>query len=526
MKKFLSLSATVLFVALSATGCSNKEETRRTLTIYNWQDYIFEGDDETDSTIDQFIEYYYEKTGERINVEYYTFETNENMLNVLKTGKSQYDLVCPSDYVIQKMIMEDMVEPFTKPIENFEKYGSPYIKDEIFKKSKVTLENGDEVYWSDYSIPYFWGTMGFMYDPSALPEDYNVATWDVLWDKDLKGYSTLKDSVRDTYCAGVLHTYTDLTNPKVGYSLNELEERYNLGIISASDYTQAIQTIMNDTSEETLALVEKDLKNAKANVYGFEVDSGKSDIVTGKIAINFCWSGDAVYAMDCAEEESDVYLDYVVPEEGSNVWFDGWVMPKGAQVDLAEEFLNFICLPEISAINMDEVGYTSSTAGQDIFDMIKEWYGSESVYDEDGEKILSQSEINQMLNDEELYEFDLSYFFGDTIENDGNEDGLNDGIIYADEINRQFSAQYPTYETIIRCAVMEDFGDRNEAVLEMWVRVKGNDVPVWAYVFILILVVIAVIYGVIYHTNKKARNSRIKEKKELLKATQKSSKKI
>lgn len=524
MKKMICLSATIFFVALSAAGCSNPKANIRTLTIYNWQDYIFEGDEEIDSTIDQFIDYYFEKTGEKINVEYYTFETNENMLNVLKTGKSQYDLVCPSDYVIQKMIMEDMVEPFSKPIENFERYGSPYIKDEIFKKSKVVLKNGEEVFWSDYSIPYFWGTMGFMYDPEVLPEEINVASWDILWDENLKGLSTLKDSVRDTYCAGVLHTYTHTVHPEVGFSLIELEERYNQGLITSNEYTQAIQKIMNDTSEQTLALVEKDLKTAKNNVYGFEVDSGKSDIVTGKIAINFCWSGDAVYAMDCAEEESDVYLNYVVPEEGSNVWFDGWVMPKGAQVDLAEEFLNFLCLPEISAINMNEVGYTSSTAGQEIFDMIIDWYGSETVYGENGEILISSTEINQLLENEELYAFDLTYFFGDTIENDGNFDTINDGIIYSDEINRQFSAQYPTYDTIIRCAVMEDFGDQNEAVLEMWVRVKGNDVPLWSYIFVLVLLILITIYFVTSQVNKKERNKRLKEKKEAQKLKQKNSK--
>ena len=346
---FLALS--LLFMTL-APSCSTPDEVR-TLTIYNWQDYIFEGDDETASTIDQFKEYYQNKYNEEINVEYYTFETNENMLNVLKTGKSHYDLVCPSDYTIQKMIKEGMLEPLNKDnIPNYYKYASPYIKD-IFDSNKVIIEEGDrknlEATWSDYAIPFFWGTMGFMYNPEEVAHE-DVSSWSILWNEEYAKQSTLKDSVRDTYCAGVLYSYSDVKNPLVGYSLNELAEMYKNKEISDKQYQSYVQKIMNDISDDTLSLVKENLKEAKDNVYGFEVDSGKADIVTGKIDINFCWSGDAVYAMDCAEEESDIYLNYVIPEEGSNVWFDGWVMPKGADTELAEEFLNFISTPYIAAL--------------------------------------------------------------------------------------------------------------------------------------------------------------------------------
>ena len=413
-KNIFSYFAFAMILSYLAPSCSSNV-TVRTLTIYNWQDYIFEGDEDTASVVEQFEEYYLNKYNEKIEVKYFTFETNENMLNVLKTGKSHYDLVCPSDYVIQKMIREDMLEPLNREnVPNYTTYASPYIK-ELFESNQVKIEEGENknyiVSWADYAIPFFWGTMGFMYNPDVLINETDINSWSILWDEKYERMSTLKDSVRDTYCAGVLYTFSNEKHPEVGYSLNELKEMYLNNQISDKQYQQYIQTIMNDVDDETLEKVKENLKIAKENVYGFEVDSGKADIVTGKIAINFCWSGDAVYAMDCAEEESGISLNYVIPEEGSNVWFDGWVMPKGADTELAEEFLNFISRPDIAALNMNEVGYSSAIAGESIYQMIKEWYGSEKVYDENQNIAISQSELDQLLNNKEVYKYDVSYFY-------------------------------------------------------------------------------------------------------------------
>ena len=122
------------------------------------------------------------------------------------------------------------------------------------------------------------------------------------------------------------------------------------------------RNILNRTDDDTIEKVEQALIDAKKNVFGFEVDSGKNDMITGKININFAWSGDAVYAIDEAEEQ-EVYLNYSVPQEGSNIFFDGWVMPKGANTTLAEAFVNYISMPENACANMDYVGYTSVIAG-------------------------------------------------------------------------------------------------------------------------------------------------------------------
>lgn len=491
MKKYFSLSFLFLLMGAMVTSCkgtSANQKESNVLRIYNWQDYIFEGDDENDSVIDQFIDYYYKTYGERIEVEYYTFETNENMLNVLKTGKSSYDLICPSDYTIQKMIKEGMVEPLDMSLlDNYTQYASPYIKD-LFENSKTVNENQEEVSWSDYSIPYMWGTMGFMYDPEMIANEEDVETWNVIWNKDYKGLSTLKDSVRDTYCAAVFYVYQD--------ELNGYNQQYLDGEITSTEYTAKITEVMNRKDDKTIELVEEALQVAKDNIYGFEVDSGKSDIVTGKIAINFCWSGDAVYSMDCAEEESDKYLNYVVPKEGSNVWFDGWVIPKNANTKLAHEFLNFLCDPAIARLNMNEIGYTSAIAGDAILEMVKEWYQPE----------LTDEEIAQGLENGTLYEWDLTYFFGDSVQ--------ESAIIYTEELDRQLTAQYPDEETIIKCAIMEDFGEENEKILEMWARAKSDQVPIWAWIFIGLVILGGGTMFAVNKVNKHVRNKRIQQKKQ------------
>jgi len=443
----------------------------KVLRIYNWEDYISDGkDDEGNVTdeianvIDEFKDYYYEKHNTKIEVEYVTYATNEVMLSTLETGKSQYDLVCPSDYVIQKMIKKDMIEKVSKPIPNYEKYASPYIKD-LFSKYG----------WNEYGVCYMWGTMGFLYDPESVDEE-DVSTWEVMWNPEYQYKVTTKDSMRDTYVAGVAYAYLD--------ELKALNSDYDNGKITTEFYNQKITEILNRCDEETISKVGEALNAMKLNIFGFEVDSGKTDITSGKININFAWSGDAVYAMDIAESDADKYLKYKVPEEGSNIWFDAWVMPKGANVALAEEFMDFMCLPEIAVKNMEKIGYTSAIAGDEIFEMILDWYS-----DEEGE-----------------YEVDLSYYFGDTLSEYENS------IVKTGEIGRQFSAQYPTKDIVDRCAIMQDFGEQNDEVMEMWQDFKSESVY-YAGLFILIAIVLCYIVYVIYNSRqKRVRNNRLKLK--------------
>lgn len=471
MKKILAFILVVIstFVVLSNIHTVSAENV--TLRVYNWQDYIDDGLDDVGEkvstpVIDMWISDYKKRTGITVEVIYDTFETPETMLNTLKTGKSQYDLACPSDYTIQKMIKEDMLEKFdTSKLTYYNQYASPYLK-ELFEQNE----------WTEYAVPYMWGTVGLLYNPEIIDEE-DVSTWNVMWDSKYQNMATTKDSVRDTYFVGVMHVYQD--------ELHTLREQYLNGEISQSDYNKKVNEIMNRIDDETLSKVETDLKLLKENIFGLEVDSGKSDIVSGKISMNLAWSGDAVYSMDLAEEEDDKLLAYAVPEEGSNVWYDGWVMPKGANVDLATDFVDFLSRPEIAVLNMNKIGYTSAIAGEEVLEMIDDWYGAES--------------------EETAVEVDLTYFFGDTVKCDEN----GKVIVTVDEhyIGRQFSAQYPDYETITRCGVMEDFGDKNEAVLAMWANFKANELSPLTWGFVILLGTITITWMI--YSGIKQRNRRL-----------------
>lgn len=488
--KLLSLSAIVL-ICFSMTGCNNNENNQENgdkivLNVYNCADYILETEivdgEKVPGVMDQFVEYCKTTLNKEVEIKYSTYETNEDMYNQLKAGGIDYDLVCPSEYMIEKMLLNDMLLPLDKEIENYTTYGSPYIK-EVFNGLSTTV-NGNKVDFSDYAVPYMWGTMGFMYDPAQKGIEEAVSSWDIIWDETFKNQTSLKDSIRDTYITATLHVYKE--------ELELIKKLYNDGYYSAEQYNQHITEIMNRCDDDTLVLVESALKKAKENIYEFEVDTGKENIIKGKYYVNLCWSGDAVYALDLAEEE-DFQLNYKIPEEGSNIWFDGWVIPKSSKnKELAQELMNFLCKPEIARQNMEYIGYTSAIAGQEIWDLVQEWYEAE-----DGEQTT---------------DYDLSYFFDGTGIVDENGSSMTNFVIHTAEINRQLYAQYPDEETIKRCAVMKDFGSQADAVSEMWIRVKGNSASWVIYVFLGVIVGLVVLFEVKNSYSKRARKNRNKSK--------------
>ena len=439
--KFILLAVPFMTVA-SMTGCTEKYDVK--LVVYNWADYIYDGTDDDGNVVDKsvvkrFAEYYREKTGLKVKVDYRTFATNEEMYTKMNLGSIKPDLICPSDYMIQKLANEDKLEKFSyneaddkyaESLENWETYGSPFIK-ERFKS--FTLSNGSS--FLQYAVPYFWGTMGFTYDPSHAIAS-GVHSWECLWNTSSAYHKefSLKDSMRDTYVAGIFHVYKD--------EIAAIPE-------DAENYNEQLSAIFNRCDNETIAAVEQALIAAKnSTVAAFEVDEGKDEIVKGTYHANLAWSGDSVYSMDSAEEDNDLRLCYALPDEGSNVWFDGWCMPKGANKELAEEFVNFISLPEIAALSMDYVGYTSPVVGEEIWDLVNEKYAAEE-------------------GATDVYETDLSFYFGDTVDGGATIKVLNS------EKGRQFDAQYPTQEQLKKCCIMKDFGAQEAAVKEMWVRVKA-----------------------------------------------------
>ncbi len=482
MKKFLApVIIAALLISLAPAAFAKTEVLR----VYNWQDYIDDGKDEDGAQVDKSVmqlweEDYFARTGKKVRVQYDTFETNETMLNTLRTGKTTYDLVCPSDYVIQKMIAATRsgtdenisIEEFDlSKMENYRKYVSPYI-------SNIFESYG----WTKYAVGYMWGTVGFLYNPEKVKQK-DVSTWALPWNTNYRNRISCKDVSRDAYVMGSLYVYRDKLSAKV----KEWED----GKLTDDELQKTVNDIANLTDDETIDKVEQALSLMKENIYGFEVDSGKSDIVSGKIDANLAWSGDAVYAMDLADEEDDKRLQFVIPNEGSTIWFDGWLMPKGANTELAQDFVDFLCRPEIAAKNMGYIGYCSVVAGDDIFAFVKDTYG-----DEKGK-----------------IDYDLTYFFGGTVSD--KYIGKNGKIsIKTDSPYRQLATLYPSSKQTARLGVMEDFGDRNEKVLEMWSKVKSNSVSALSYVTMGLVIFLIAAAAVFNQHKKNIRRRRIKRLRE------------
>ena len=445
---------------------AESEEKAVTLRVCNWEEYIDLGDwDETidlesgdiigeNSMVEDFEEWYYETYGKRVNVEYSTFGTNEDLYNMLTLG-DVYDIVCPSEYMFMKLMAEGMLVPlsdefFDKTDENnyYTKGVSPYIR-EVFENHEI---NGES--WAKYAAGYMWGITGIVYNPEVVSEE-EASTWQILNNPKFKRQVTIKDNVRDSYFAAVGALKHDLlTSPEFRADPN---------------YKQRLEEEMNDVSPETIKTVQDYLQDVKDNAYSFETDSGKADMITGKVVANYQWSGDAVYSLDQAEED-DYILNFAVPEESTNIYFDGWVMLKSGIGDdaekqhAAEAFINFNSRPDNAIRNMYYIGYTSVIGGGDdtrIFEYADWCYGAED-------------------DEEEVVEYPLGYFFT------GDNSDENYVITAPEEqLRRQLFAQYPTQEAISKSSIMVYFdSDKNDVINQMWINVRCfnlYDVPVWAW---------------------------------------------
>ena len=409
MKKYISL-----FLA----SCSNSGEKRsRVLKVYNWADYIDE------EVLTEFPAWYKEQTGEDIRIIYQVFDINEIMLTKIERGQEDFDLVCPSEYIIERMLKKDLLLPINRNFGKTPDYIpniSPYIQKELEKISQPGRHT------NDYVVPYMWGTAGILYNKKFKTLE-EVSSWGCLWDAVNRGKILMKDSYRDAYGTAIIYAHAR----------------------QLADSTITVEQLMNDNSPEAIALAEQYLKDMKPNIAGWEADFGKEMMTKNKAWLNLTWSGDAVWAIEEAEAV-DVDLDYVVPREGSNIWYDGWAIPKYARnVKAASYFINYLCQPDIALRNMDAIGYVSAVATPEIMEA----------------KI-----------DTTLEQFsDLSYFFGPG----------------ADSI-RINPVQYPDRKVVERCAMIRDFGDRTELVLEMWSRVKGDNLNTG------IVLLIFAVFGVLF----------------------------
>ncbi len=300
MKRILTLFCimTLVLGTLTACGGSGGETSAGELYVYNYGEYF------DPEALAQFEE----ETG--IKVTYDEYETNEVMYPIIANGAAQYDLVCPSDYMVQRMISEGMLEKI-----NFDNVPNIKYVDQIYKDAAKGFDSANE-----YSVPYLWGTVGILYNKTMVKEP--VDSWGILWDTKYKDNILMQKSVRDAF--GITLKY-------LGHSLNSTDEK---------ELEEAKQKLIQQKQSGV--------------VQAYVVDEVRDKMIGNEAAIGVIYSGEA---LTCQSENPD--LEYVIPKEGSNLWIDAWVIPKGAKnKENAEKFLDFLCRPEIAKKNFDYITYS------------------------------------------------------------------------------------------------------------------------------------------------------------------------
>ena len=558
MKKIVSALAILLLVCLVLTTLAScKTEETDSLVIYNWADYIF------DDKLTDFKEYYRDITGKNIDITYVTFDTNETMLTRLTKGDSNVDVVCPSEYAIQKLIELDMLVPMH--------YFDEQAYTEDFSSNVRLAPDGDEVYYIhnsgnveqgiidkvsdafgsieitaegsnqhkkvsmvDYFVPYMYGTLGILYNKYAFKElgiydeeILNRANWGILFNDDgqggllsegLTGSILMKDSIRDSYAATVFYLLES----------GKLDGLKNDDGVAYAD--MPVGDLINAVDDQLLALVKDALTEQKTHLFGYEVDFGKDDLLTGNAMVDLAWSGDAMYAVeeswnDSLGDEGDYELSYYVPHSTGNIWFDGWVVPKTrnpAHTDAIKLFINYLNRPDVAAANLLEIGYSASVKS----DVIKSDEAARAVLaegyavyapelwdaaDEDGNP-LSQEDCDFA----DWEEFELYFFHNSYLDDDGN-------LVSYDEISNS-NWRYPfesaatntdNYRNIDSLGVMRDFGTKNKAVVTAWnySRSAGvNALPLLGWTALAVAVAVGAVYLVIYIKRVVRQNVKIPQK--------------
>lgn len=301
MKKIISL---ILSLALCLVILPQNVHAagNTVLKVYNWGEYISNGDDDSLNVIKEF-----EKANPGVKVEYTTYATNEEMYAKIASGSADYDILIPSDYMIGKMINEDMLAKLDfNNIPNYEKI------DEEFKNLEFDPKN-------EYSVPYTWGTVGIVYNTTKV--DGVVDSWDILWDTNYTGQILMFNNPRDAYGIAAM---------KLGYS-------------------------QNTTDREEIVEMTNLLKSQKAVIQAYVMDEIFPKMTNGEAAIAPYYAGDALTMID---DNPD--LDFAVPKEGTNMFVDSMVIPKTSKnKELAEKFINFMLEDEIAVANIEYIGYST-----------------------------------------------------------------------------------------------------------------------------------------------------------------------
>lgn len=302
MKTKLTAFLVLVMSACALTACGAKGGSGNEVVVYNWGEYI-------DPDVLTAFE---EETG--IEVIYDEFETNEIMYPKIEAGASQYDVVCPSDYMIQKMIDNDLLAKID--FDNIPN-AQNYIGQQYFEQSKEFDPT------NEYSIPYCWGTVGILYNKTMV--DDPVDSWDILWNEKYADNILMQDSVRDAFMVALKRN---------GATMNSVD---------ADELTAAKEALIAQ----------------KPLVQAYVIDQVRDKMIGNEAALGVIYSGEAIYTQ---RENAD--LEYVIPKEGTNVWIDSWVIPKNApNKENAEKFIDYMCRPEIALKNFEYITYSTPNDG-------------------------------------------------------------------------------------------------------------------------------------------------------------------
>lgn len=534
------------------------------LKVYNSDDYILpdmDAREAEDNGYDpepikgintRFEEYMKNEYGKNVRVQYETFSTNEDMINQLRTGKIDFDLVCPSDYAIQRLMAQDLIIPFESndypgSTPNYDQYASPYLIEKVKSIKAVDCYNGGTSgeektdIMQNYMRGYMWGTVGLLYNPTFYKfQDRNITPekitedikdWNIMWDEDYKNTAYAKDSVRDTMAAVYMNAFHD--------EIYALKDQFEAKTISDDEYNEKLTEIFNRTEQHYLdQQISNSLSTLSKNIYGYEVDNGKDDIQKGTmVGIDLAWSGDAVYAMNGADDlrendPSKPTLYYVLPEGCDNLWLDGWCMTKNALThgvtELAQQYVDFLSNPfpesdeyEMgpAVANMDYIGYTPFIASDEILNYLRDSYDVRTpeenegiIGDETSDGSSGNEEDNPYIDAPEGVEGkdylkkDLSYFFEGTL-----KDNTNAYIYYdVESKDRQLDAMYPDASILPHLVIMKDYGDRTTAVNEVWEAGKALQFPAWGYWVVLSIILAGLITWGVLALRKKSLNDKRK----------------
>lgn len=426
MKKTKRIVSIALCAAIGVTACAGLvacEDRAEVLKIYNWTEYM---DPEVYSG---FEAWYEEQTGERIKVKEDTFDSNETAYPNFKMKKLDYDLFCPSDYLIDQMISENLLKEIDTEI--FDQ--TQYLRSDILQQASA-FDRGNK-----YAMPFMYGTFGILYDTNDI-EYGTIDSWSALftdtYSKENNKRIYMKKQVRDSFAVANIYANRE--------RLSELSN----GFTAYTDaYQTELQRIFGDTSDAAIESARTVLNAQKPLVYKYDVDNGKFDMANATASagnLGLFWSCDAGYVMNDYEDSKgdtqpgnrDIF--YSIPKEGSNVYIDAFVIPAYAKNEKAANyFLKYLCETEVAYANMSYIGSTTPVA---------------TAYDEYKAE-LEEAGIN-----------DADSFF--------NIEGKDDAYKTAYK-QMYLDMMFPSDEILSRCAVMTSLGDAEQKITQMFIDVQA-----------------------------------------------------